>query len=56
MSTYPNSVDTSFPGYPYVDDIEFVLAESANAWVQAIQAIENTIGAGQGAIAANPLY
>src|ERR1700728_4275086 len=54
-STYPGQLDT-FPGAPYTDGIEFVLAAYANFWVSAIGNIETTIGAGTGAIAANPLY
>jgi microcystin-dependent protein len=53
-SSYPSGLDTSFPGWPYVDDIEYVTAEQANAWVAAIQAIETTVG--YGLSAANPLY
>lgn len=55
-SSYPGAIDVSFPGYPYQDNVEFVLAASANSWVSALQAIENTVGAGTGFVIANPLY
>jgi microcystin-dependent protein len=55
-SSYPGALDASFPGYPYVDNTEYVLANYANSWVLAIQAIENTIGFGTGGVATNPLF
>lgn len=55
-STYPIAIDTSFPGYPYTDNTEYVLAAYANSWILAIQAIENAIGAGSGSSPSNPLY
>ena len=56
MSTYPISFDATFPGYPYVDEQDFVDASSANAWVSSLQALENTIGYGLNGTAASPLY
>lgn len=53
-SSYPNGLDTGFPGWPYSDNIEFVTAEQANAWVAAMQAIETTVGYGTGT--SSPLY
>lgn len=53
-SSFPNGLDTGFPGWPYVDNIEFVTAEQANSWIAAIQAIETAIGYGTGV--ASPLY
>lgn len=55
-SSYPGIFDAAFPGYPYADNVEYVLASQANAWVSAIQAIETAVGYGAGSIAANPLY
>lgn len=53
---WPASYDASFPGYPYVDDVEYVLATYANSWVAAIQSLEQGIGSGSGPSANNPLY
>jgi len=55
-SSYPTSLDTSFPGYPYADNVQYVEAAYADAWVLAIQAVEKAIGAGSGTSANNPLY
>jgi microcystin-dependent protein len=55
-SSWPAAYDYSFPGYPYVNSTEYVLAAYANSWVQAIQALETGIGYGTGSVAANPLY
>lgn len=55
-SSYPGGLDSSFPGYPYVDNTEYILSAFADAWVAAIQAIESTIGYGSGSVAANPLF
>jgi microcystin-dependent protein len=55
-SSYPAALDSSFPGYPYVDNTEYILSSYANAWIQSIQAIQTAIGFGTGSIAANPLY
>lgn len=54
-SSYPGQLDI-FPGAPYVDGIEFLLAAYANYWISAILAIETTVGVGTGATAGNPLY
>jgi microcystin-dependent protein len=56
MSSYPGAFDSTFPGYPYVDNTEFLDQTHANAWVAAIQAIESTIGYGTAGTAASPLY
>jgi microcystin-dependent protein len=56
MSVYPNSLDQNFPGYPYTDYQEYVDSTQANAWVQAIQATESTIGYGNPGTQYNPLY
>lgn len=56
MSSFPVAFDATFPGYPYVDEQDYVDATSANAWVAALQAIENTIGHGANGTAASPLY
>lgn len=56
MSTFPTAFDATFPGYPYVDNTQFVDQTQANAWVQAIQAIESTIGYGTLGTPASPLY
>jgi microcystin-dependent protein len=53
-SSYPGALDSSFPQYPYADNVDYVTAITADAWVQAIQAIEGTIGYGIGV--ASPLY
>lgn len=55
-SSWPAAFDGSFPGYPYKDNLEFVLGAYANSWVQAIQALETGIGYGSGSVPANPLY
>jgi microcystin-dependent protein len=55
-SSYPGALDSSFPGYPYVDNTEYILSSYANSWILAIQAIQSAIGYGSGSIAANPLY
>lgn len=54
-STYPIQGDI-FPGAPYTDGIEFVLAAYANFWISCITALENTIGFGASGTAANPLF
>jgi microcystin-dependent protein len=56
MSTYPVAFDSTFPGYPYVDNTQFIDQTQANAWVQAIQNIETAVGYGTGGTAASPLY
>lgn len=56
MSTYPTAFDATFPGYPYIDNTQFLDQTQANAWVQAIQAIEATIGYGAAGTPASPLY
>lgn len=55
-STWPLAFDASFPGYPYQDEIEYITGEQANAWVQAIQALEQGLGYGTATSASNPLY
>lgn len=55
-SSWPTAYDFSFPGFPYMDNTEFVLAVYANSWISAIQALETGIGYGSGSTAANPLY
>jgi microcystin-dependent protein len=55
-SSYPGALDSSFPQYPYADNTDYITAVTADAWVQAIQAIEGTLGYGTGSVAANPLY
>lgn len=61
---YPAAFDSTFPGYPYTDNTQFIDETQANAWVQAIQNIEATIGyPGQAvyatsgsSVVTNPLY
>lgn len=55
-STWPAAFDFSFPGFPYQDNTEFVLAVYANSWISAIQALETGIGFGSGSSTSNPLY
>lgn len=55
-SSYPASFDATFPGWPYTDNTEFILAAFGNSWVSAIQAIEQTVGYGSGSSSSNPLY
>lgn len=55
-STYPAAFDASFPGYPYIDNTEFIDQTQANAWVSAIQNLESTIGYGQIGQPTSPLY
>ena len=55
-STYPTAFDSTFPGYPYVDNTEFLDQTQANAWVSAIQNIETAIGYGGIGNPASPLY
>lgn len=56
MSTYPTAFDATFPGFPYVDNTEYVDQSQANAWVAAIQAIQSTIGYGANGTPQSPLY
>jgi hypothetical protein len=48
MSTWPAAYDATFPGWPYQDNTEYVLADYANSWVSAIQQIETGLGSGTG--------
>jgi microcystin-dependent protein len=56
FSTYPTAFDAAFPGWPYVDQTEFLDQTQANAWVSAIQNIETAIGYGTVGSPASPLY
>jgi len=53
VSSWPGSVDI-FPGSPYQDNVEYLDAAYANAWVAAILALEAGIGTGTGT--SSPLY
>lgn len=55
-STYPTAFDSTFPGYPYVDNTEYLDQTQANAWVSAIQNLETTIGYGLVGNPASPLW
>lgn len=48
MSTWPAAYDATFPGWPYQDNTEYVLAAYANSWVSALQQIETGLGSGTG--------
>jgi hypothetical protein len=56
MSVYPTNLDTTFPGYPYIDFTENVTGDQANSWVEAIIATESTIGYGTPGTSQYPLY
>lgn len=53
---WPGTYDATFPGFPYQDNVEYILGSYANAWVAAFQALETGIGYGSGASSTNPLY
>jgi len=54
--SWPANYSASFPGQPYTDNTEYVLAAYATSWVQAIQDLQAGIGYGSGASDANPVY
>lgn len=54
-STFPGQEDVFVP-FPYIDGTDYVKAAYAIAWVNAILAIESTIGTGSPNTAGDPLY